>query len=301
MPSELNARVGRTTPTPLFGLLLPVATNAARGRAGRWRGRTRWPAIPRPLWLLTALVAALWPHWIYVARRLTDGSDEPWGLLALLTVAALLWRERAALVQPTRAALVASALLALAAAAAQLVLPDLAAAAIAMLALGLFLTHALRRPATPLMLLLLLALPIIASLQFYVGFPLRLLIAQVSSWVLWLGGLDAVAAGASIVVDGRIVLIDAPCAGIGMLWLGSYVAALASYLQGADARRTALNGVLAALLVLLANILRATVLFFPEAGLVHWPGWSHEAVGLAAFIAAIAPLLAFTTFSRSMQ
>jgi exosortase len=238
---------------------------------------------------------------LYVARRLADGSDEPWGLLALLTAAALLWRERVALVQPTRAALVASALLALFAAAAQLVLPDLAAAAIAMLALGLFLVHALRRPATPLVLLLLLALPIIASLQFYLGFPLRLLIAHISSLLLWLGGLDAVAAGASIVVDGRIVLIDAPCAGIGMLWLGSYVAALASYLQGAAAHRTALNGVLAALLVLLANILRATVLFFPEAGLVQWPNWSHEAVGLVAFIAAIVPLLAFTTFNRNMQ
>jgi len=47
--------------------------------------------------------------------------------------------------------------------------------------------------------------------------------------------------------------------------------------------------------------LRATVLFFPEAGLVHWPGWTHEAVGLAAFIAVIAPLLASTTFSRSTQ
>ena len=294
MPTELNARIGRTTPTSLFGLLLPVAADATRGRA-------RWPAIPRPLWLLAVLLAALWPHWLYAARRLTDGSDEPWGLLALLTVAALLWRERAMLIQPTRAALVASALLALFAAAAQLLLPDLAAAAIAMLALGLFLVHALRRPATPLVVLLLLALPIIASLQFYLGFPLRLLIAQASSCLLWLGGLDAVAAGASIVVDGRIVLIDAPCAGIGMLWLGSYAAALASYLQGADARRTALNGVFAALLVMLANILRATVLFFPEAGLVHWPGWTHEAVGVAAFIAAITPLLAFTTLNRNMQ
>jgi len=294
VPTELNARVGRTTPTPLFGVLLPVTTDAARGRA-------RWPAIPRPLWLLAVLLAALWPHWLYAARRLSDGSDEPWGLLALLTVSALLWRERAMLIEPTRAALVASALLALFAAAAQLLLPDLATAAIAMLALGLFLVHALRRPATPLVVLLLLALPIIASLQFYLGFPLRLLIAQASSCLLWLGGLDAVAAGASIVVDGRIVLIDAPCAGIGMLWLGSYVAALASYLQGADARRTALNGMLVALLVLLANILRATVLFFPEAGLVHWPSWTHEAVGLAAFIAAIALLHAFTTLNRNMQ
>ncbi len=296
MPDGLNARIGRTMPSPLFGLLVEGPTAIGRADA---RGATG-TRIPRTVWLLTALFAALWPHWMYVARRLVDGSDEPWGVLAWLTVVALLLRDHALLAQPTRSALVASAMLAIAAAAAQLVLPDLAAAALAMLALGLYLVHALRRPATPLIVMLLLALPIIASLQFYLGFPLRVLVAHASAWSLWVGGLDATAAGASIVYDGTTVLIDAPCAGIGMLWLGSYAAALLSYLQRADARRTLVNGVVAALLVLLANIVRNTILFFPEAGLVNWPDWSHEAVGLAAFMAAIAPLVLFTgVVSRS--
>ncbi len=290
MPDGLNARIGRTTPSPLFGLLVEGPTAIGRAEARR----VPWPRMPRTFWLLSALFVALWPHWIYVARRLVDGSDEPWGVLAWLTVVALLLRDHALLAQPTRSALVASAMLAIVAAAAQLVLPDLAAAALAMLALGLYLVHALRRPATPLIVLLLLALPIIASLQFYLGFPLRVLAAHASAWMLWVGGLDATAAGASIVYDGTTVLIDAPCAGIGMLWLGSYAAALLSYLQGADARKSLVNGVVAALLVLLANIVRNTILFFPEAGLANWPAWSHEAVGLAAFMAAIAPLVLFT-------
>ncbi len=75
-----------------------------------------------------------------------------------------------------------------------------------------------------------------------------------------------------------------------MLWIGSYCAAVLSYLQRADARRTSLNGIIAALLVLIANIVRNVILFFPEAGLVHWPVWSHEATGLAALMAAIVPL-----------
>lgn len=296
MPDGLNARIGRTMPSALLGLLVEGPTAVVRADAWGAPG-TR---IPRTVWLLTALFAALWPHWIYVARRLVDGSDEPWGVLAWLTVVALLLRDHALLAQPTRSALVASAMLAIAAAAAQLVLPDLAAAALSMLALGLYLVHALQRPATPLIVLLLLALPIIASLQFYLGFPLRVLVAHASAWSLWIGGLDATAAGASIVLDGTTVLIDAPCAGIGMLWLGSYAGALLSYLQRADARRTLVNGVVAALLVLLANIVRNTILFFPEAGLVNWPTWSHEAVGLAAFMAAIAPLVLVTgVVSRS--
>jgi len=286
MTSELNSRVGRTLPSPLFGVLVSAPMPAAPRRP-----RSGWPRLPRPLWLAAILVAALWPHWLYVARRLVDRSDEPWGVLALMTVVALLWRDRHALVQPTRSALVGSVMLAIVAAIAHLVLPDLAAAAVAMLALALFLVHALRRPATPLVILLLLALPVIASLQFYLGFPLRVLVAHVSSWLLWLGGLDVTAAGASIVLDDRTVLIDAPCAGIGMLWLGSYVAAVASYLQCADARRTAIAGLAAGALVLAANIFRNAILFFPEAGLVHWPAWTHEAVGLAAFVAAMAALV----------
>jgi exosortase len=271
-------------PSPLL-LLSPARSSVVVGRSR---------AAMRSSWLLAALLAALWPHWAYVARRMVDGSDEPWGVLALATVVVLLASQRQ-LVEPTRAALVACAVLALLAAVASLALADLAAAAVAMLAVGVYLVHALRdRPASALVALLLLALPLIASLQFYLGYPLRALCAHASAVLLTIGGLDARAAGASIVADGRIVLVDAPCAGIGMLWVGSYVAALFSYLNRAGLVRTAVNGAVAAVLVLAANIVRNTLLFFPEAGLVDWPAWSHDAIGLAAFAAAVVPTVTFT-------
>lgn len=304
MRSELNARIGRTVPTPMFGLLVEAGAGSATGQPA-WRNRFALPGVDRVLrmqrahWLLAALLAALWPHWLYVARRLTDGSDEPWGLLALVTVIVLLARERASITLPTRAALVASAALAIAAALAALVVPDLAAAAVAMLALGVFLVHGLRRPATPLIALLLLALPIIASLQFYLGYPLRVLTAAAAAALLGAGGIDASAAGAALLWNGRTILIDAPCAGIGMLWVGSYTAALMSWLGAASARRTLLNAAAAAVLVLAANVVRNTVLFFPEAGLVHWPAWSHAAIGLAAFAVAIVPIIALCGWGLS--
>lgn len=287
MRREHYGRIGRTMPSPLYGVLVEVGARdtGPQSLAARWR-----MSLPREWWLPAALLLALWPHWTYLARRLVDGSDEPWGILALATVAVLLWRERGELVTPPRAALVVSGALAVVAALAELVLPDLAAAAIAMLAVGTVLVHALRRPATALVVLLLLALPIIASLQFYLGYPLRLLVAHASALLLSILGVSATAAGASIVHDGTTVLIDAPCAGIGMLWIGSFVAALLSYLHAADARRTLLNGVSAGLLVLLANIARNVVLYFPESGRVQWPAWSHEVVGLLALAAAIVPL-----------
>lgn len=286
MHSELYARVSRTMPSPLYGLLVdaPRPEPVVHSRALPWRAPRLREALP------ALLLFVLWPHWHYVARRLTDGSDEPWGVLALATVIVLLVRDRALFELPSRSALVVCGLLAVVAALAELVLPDLAAAAIAMLAVGVYLAHALRRPATALVILLLLALPIVASLQFYLGFPLRVLVAQASAQLLSFAGLEVTAAGASIVSDGATVLIDAPCAGIGMLWLGSYAAALLSYLHAADARRTLANGCIAALLVLAANVARNTVLFFPESGRVHWPTWSHEAVGLVALAVVIVSL-----------
>jgi exosortase/archaeosortase family protein len=168
-----------------------------------------------------------------------------------------------------------------------------------MLALGMFIGYALpQRPRAPLIALLMLALPVIASLQFYLGFPLRAFTAQAVALLLGAAGLDASAAGASILFQGNTILVDAPCAGIGMLWVGSYTAALLSYLQRAASARTALNALAAALLVLAANIARNGALFFPGAGLVHWPAWSHEAIGLAAFALAIVPLVVFIHRTR---
>jgi exosortase/archaeosortase family protein len=292
MPSDLNARIGRITASPLAAALAggaPGRTVVALDRRPR--------AVLHPIaWPLGILLAALWPHWLYVARRTVDGSDEPWGALAFATVLVLVARDHVELARPPRSALVASATLAVAAALATLTLPDLAAAALAMLALGVFLAHALpRRPATPLVALLLLALPVIASLQFYLGYPLRAFAAHATAQLLALAGIEAGAVGASIVFQGTTVLVDAPCAGIGMLWVGSYTAALLSYLARAGAARTAANAIAAALLVLAANVVRNTALFFPEAGLVHWPDWSHEAIGLGAFALAVAPIVVITS------
>ncbi|MCU0938511.1 MAG: archaeosortase/exosortase family protein [Burkholderiaceae bacterium] len=301
MSDVLNARVGRTLPNPLFGVLVPMAQDptaaadeAGRGWHARWHRLRGAPAFAAAA-PLALLLAALWPHLAWIARRLTDGSDEPWGILALATVLVLVARDRAQLAAPTPRALIASGALAVLAAAALWWLPALLAAAIAMLAIAICVTAMLpRRPATPMVTLLLLSLPLIASLQFYLGFPLRVATAQAAAPLLALLGIEAAPAGAALLFDGRTVLIDAPCAGIGMLWVGSYTAALLSYLNGAGARRTLANGVGATAIVFAANLLRNVALFFVEAGLIEAPAAAHDAVGLAAFALAIVPIVALT-------
>ena len=291
----LHARIGRVTPNPLSGTRVELPADAGRAASpGLAAWRERFAQLPRVWWLLGLLLAALWPHGLWLARRLTDGSDEPWGLLALATVLALVARARREMVLPTRVALATSALLAVLAAVASFVVPPIFAAALAMLALAAFVTAALpRRPATPMVTLLLLALPVIASLQFYFGYPLRLATAHAAAPLLALAGIEAQASGAALRWQGGTILVDPPCAGIGMLWVGSWAAALLSYLNEASARRTLANGGVAAIAVFAANVLRNALLFFPEAGRVPAPAWLHPAIGLAAFAAALLPILAF--------
>ena len=61
-----------------------------------------------------------------------------------------------------------------------------------------------RRPLASLTGLVLLALPLIASLQFYVGWPLRVLTAELSAWGLQSAGLAAARSGSSMLVQRSI-------------------------------------------------------------------------------------------------
>lgn len=49
--------------------------------------------LRHPGWLIVAQLAAFWPVWCWYVSRMTDGSDEPLGILALITVLVLAGRE----------------------------------------------------------------------------------------------------------------------------------------------------------------------------------------------------------------
>jgi exosortase/archaeosortase family protein len=162
-------------------------------------------------------------------------------------------------------------------------LPALVAGVIAALALGASIVAWWpdARARLPLAGLLLLALPLVATLQFYVGYPLRLITAEASAWVLQALGIEASRSGASMLVDGRLVIVDAPCSGVQMAWWGYFSAcAMAAATRLGDAatlRRLPWVG----LLVLLANVLRNSVLVALEARPEGLAGASHAAIGLA--------------------
>ena len=248
---------------------------------GRWLAAC--DRVP-PLAWLGLQAAALWPHWRWAAARLADGSDDPLGLAALALLALATWRLAPRLRNaPSRAWLVTAMAATLLATLAAVSAPPLLAACAAMLALvaGLCAFAPAGTPLLPLAGLSVLALPVVSSLQFYAGFPLRVVTAQLSTWALQLGGLAAERSGSAMQVEGRLVIVDAPCSGVQMVWMAYFCACAVAWWFGLDERRflKRLAGVGA--IVLLGNVLRNSVLVVLEARQPNVPALLHEGIGLA--------------------
>lgn len=285
---------------------LPVLLRHARLQP--WSLRVdRAPALA---WIALQTLA-LWPTWRWMAARLQDGSDDPLGVLALLALAALVAVLRRDLrCAPRLGWLMAAGVGTLAATLLRGAAPALVTSLVAVLAwaagLLAFLPDARRGamraeggvlwPAPrlavgrlPVLGLAVLALPLIASLQFYAGYPLRVLTAEASRWLLtpWFA---VVREGSSLNVNGVLVIVDAPCSGVQMAWAGYFTACAVALWAGRRDRDFALRLPLVGAAVLVGNVLRNSVLVALEAGPGAAP-WLHEAVGLVA-LAAVCGLIA---------
>ncbi|TXC67334.1 exosortase/archaeosortase family protein [Piscinibacter aquaticus] len=180
--------------------------------------------------------------------------------------------------------LAAGVVLTVAANAALWIAPPLACALLAALALAAALMAGCRpmRARAPLAGLVLLALPWIASLQYYGGFPLRVITAQASAGLLQGMGIAAERSGTAMLVQGRLVIVDAPCSGVQMAWMAWFcacaVAALVSLRDRDFLRRLPWIGAI----VLAGNVLRNTVLVALESRPQGLAAALHEGIGLAA-------------------
>ncbi|HJY75875.1 MAG TPA: archaeosortase/exosortase family protein [Burkholderiales bacterium] len=247
---------------------------------------------------LAVLAAALWPVWRWYASRARD-PGEGWELLSLAT-AAIFVSLRAPPAPARTVDLRLPALLLLAYAATYSFVPPLLRAGIAFSALAAASSTLAfgRRLHVPLAGLILLALPVIASLNFYVGYPLRVTVGALTAALLQMNGFAVVQDAALLVWGGQSISIDAPCSGVNMLWAGLYLAFALAAFHELSAVRTALLALLATCAVLAANVLRAAALFYVEAAVVRLPGDWHAAIGLTVFVLA-ALVLAGT--ARSMN
>jgi len=248
----------------------------------------RLDRAPAAGWLALQ-AAALTPHWIWMARRMHDGSDDPLGLLALAALAVLVWTVRSELRPAPRLGWLAIAAFGTLSAALLRTgvgplpsLPPLAAALLGVLAMACGLLAFLpgRVAGLPVALLALLALPLLSSLQFYAGYPLRVITAEASRWLL-MPGFSVVREGSSLLVDGQLVIVDAPCSGVQMAWFGYFTACVVALWAGRDGRSFLARLPMVGLMVLGGNIVRNSALAALEATGHAPPAWLHDAFGLA--------------------
>ncbi len=278
-------------------------------RPSRWPFHSRWPFPSR--WLLPAVLAALWPVWRWYVAGTLDGSNDGWGLLAAATAIALCWRARQAQLLSEAGnghhdalgwpawplALPLLFLLAYLLATLAGLSPALRAVP-AVLALAALASLACfgRRVHLPLFALSLLALPLAASLQFYLGYPLRVVAGSLSALLLQLNGLAVVREGTLLRFGEQVIAIDAPCSGVKMLWAAMYLTYTLAALRGLGSRQTVLAIASALAIVVLGNGVRAAALFYTESGLLHLPPWAHATTGTLVFAACA--ILIIGTLSR---
>ena len=237
-----------------------------------------------PWWVL--LPPALMPATVWFVRRLDDGNDEALGLLVLALAAALAWRDRRSLRTSARARTFGAVTL-LASVLTIGTLPPLLRAALAVAGTGVwFGLH--RRPGA--LGLLVLSLPVVASLQFYAGYPMRLAAAEGAVRLLELGGIVVARNGVSIEVGGMAIAVDPACSGIRMLWHALAAAMALAAIHRVSWRAALTGGVLAVLLVIPANIARAAWLALDETGRFQATGLGHGGIGLVCFGVVLLPL-----------
>ena len=257
-----------------------TATGCVHARptsAGRWM--LLWPLL---------LATALWPHWRWALARVQDGSDDPLGLaaLAVLIVAVIRQAVRGAPEMRSGWQWLSVAVCVLATLA-WWRLPPLIGALLAALTLvaGLLAVLPAGMARLPLAGLAVLSLPVVSSMQFYAGYPLRALTAQVSVWLLSALGMTTERSGAAMTVNGQLILVDAPCSGVQMVWMAYFCALSLALLVGRSDRFLLQRLPLVGLLVMAGNIVRNSVLVGLEASGVTVAEWLHQGIGLAVLAA----------------
>lgn len=238
---------------------------------------------------LIIVAAGFWQAWRWLFERLFVSPGEAIGMvgvLALLLIKcshSMLQTQR---IMPCSPVAIAS-LLILYGISFLLPFPAIFRAAFAVLAIAILLYQSCERKALPLSLLMLvlISLPVVPSLQFYLGYPARLVAASLTVPLLQLHGIPVSQEGTYLVWQGQMIQFDAPCSGVKMLWAGMWLSLFMAFLYQFNWLKTLIAVMLSCIVVLFGNVLRASSLFYLETGIISQSApWMHEATGLSAFL-----------------
>jgi len=252
----------------------------------------RWALI-----LPACQVIAFWPVWKWYWSYVFCSSEQSAGLLALVTLLIFMLREKRASELSGRA-LILPAISLIVYLAAYHFVPPLVRAVLAFTSISLTVSAIVfNRPFHPALWgLSMLALPILPSLQFYLGYPLRALMTTVSAAVLQISGYAVTAQGTCLDWSGNLIAIDAPCSGVMMLWAGGYIAFTAAMLYRLSFWECIASALFALLSVAAGNILRILSLFYIGNAHLPAPNLLHDGIGVSAFIIAALLIIVMSSF-----
>lgn len=83
-----------------------------------------------------------------------------------------------------------------------------------------------------------------------------------------------------------------------MLWVGLYLACALAFVYALRPLKTFCVLMCAFIAVIFGNIFRAVALFYMEAGIIKMPAWSHDYVGVVAFVLVAAGITTFVFWIR---
>jgi exosortase/archaeosortase family protein len=251
--------------------------------------------VMHPLLVATLVMAATWDSWRWYVSRVSAAPEEAAALALTVTFLGLLGIARMSRpASPRPVPLLAVAILLALYAASHAILPSIVVAAVAIAAtLFCFYLAAFReRPPIAFWGLVALALPVLPSLQFVLGYPMRVISATLAVALLQTNGLAVARQGTFLVWRDEMIQFDAPCSGVNMLWAGLLLTLMGCVLLRLGAAKVALAVALSVAITIGCNVLRASSLFYVETGLVSQvPGWWHDGIGVTAFMLSSAATL----------
>jgi exosortase/archaeosortase family protein len=238
----------------------------------------------RKIVLILLQLVAFWSVGRWYFLRLSTSNDETWGILALLVIAALIFKNRRKNYNVSNLGFITASILIYAVSFP--FLPPLLRAVIAVTSLTFTISGWFfgKKFHFGIWSLFLLCLPSIASMQFFLGFPLRILVGEATAFLLKLNGLVVFREGVCLHFGEQLIWIDAPCSGIKMLWTGFFLTSLLITIYGFNFKKACFAFASAFGIILLGNIFRAVGLFYLEAEIVKMPSFAHEAIGVSAFV-----------------
>ena len=243
--------------------------------------------------LLALSLCVFWPVTIWYVQRLLDKSDEPLGVLSLIAFAAVILTRQGKSNSKSdfNAPFFAIGCL-LVYAFTWPFAPKLLSAVIAVVTIGCLIDSFGGRFRLGLgsWLLLLFSLPIVSSLNFYSGFPLRVVVGKIAAPLISMVGFPTIVDGCALIWNNQVIQIDAPCSGIKMLWFALFIGAVLTAVLELSLSSSILVLGSAVFAALFGNVLRVTSLFFIAAKVINidpsQEHFIHQAVGVVAFAIA---------------